>query len=34
MKTFNTTLYTCGCGYETIASGNANKHKKLRVVIK
>ena len=28
MKTFKTTLYTCGCGYETISAGNANKHKK------
>jgi hypothetical protein len=28
MKTYTTTLYSCGCGYETLASGNACRHKK------
>ncbi|AGE57481.1 protein of unknown function (DUF1390) [Paramecium bursaria Chlorella virus NE-JV-4] len=26
--TYKTTFYMCGCGYKTIAAGNANKHKK------
>ena len=28
MKTYKTTLHLCGCGYETLLSGNATKHKK------
>jgi hypothetical protein len=30
MKTFTSILYTCGCGYETLSSGNACKHKKTK----
>jgi len=29
MESFLATLYTCGCGYETLSSGNACKHKKV-----
>lgn len=29
MKTYTNILYTCGCGYETLYSGNACKHKKI-----
>ncbi|AGE52912.1 protein of unknown function (DUF1390) [Paramecium bursaria Chlorella virus Fr5L] len=29
MKIYKTTLHLCGCGYETILSGNATKHKKV-----
>ncbi|AAC96971.1 hypothetical protein PBCV1_A647R [Paramecium bursaria Chlorella virus 1] len=28
MESYRTTFYKCGCGYKTIAAGNANKHKK------
>ena len=28
MKTYTSILYSCGCGYETLASGNACRHKK------
>ncbi|AGE52692.1 protein of unknown function (DUF1390) [Paramecium bursaria Chlorella virus CvsA1] len=27
-ETFKTTFYICGCGYKTLNSGNASKHKK------
>ncbi|AGE54200.1 protein of unknown function (DUF1390) [Paramecium bursaria Chlorella virus IL-5-2s1] len=30
MEIFKTTLYSCGCGYKTIASGNASRHKKTK----
>ena len=29
MKTYQITLYVCGCGYETANHGNASKHKKV-----
>ena len=28
METFKTTLFFCGCGYKTLNSGSASKHKK------
>jgi len=28
METYKTTFYMCGCGYKTLNSGNASKHKK------
>ncbi|APC25590.1 hypothetical protein BST79_gp077 [Only Syngen Nebraska virus 5] len=28
METFKTTLFSCGCGYKTLNSGSASKHKK------
>lgn len=28
MKTYDFSMYVCGCGYETTSSGNSNKHKK------
>ncbi|AGE48397.1 protein of unknown function (DUF1390) [Paramecium bursaria Chlorella virus AN69C] len=28
IETFKTTLFTCGCGYKTLNSGNASTHKK------
>jgi hypothetical protein len=29
VETYTVSLYTCGCGYKTTASGNASKHKKV-----
>ncbi|ABU43658.1 hypothetical protein AR158_C112R [Paramecium bursaria Chlorella virus AR158] len=30
MKTYDIKLHTCGCGYETVNTSNANKHKKTK----
>jgi hypothetical protein len=30
MKVYKTTIYTCGCGYDTLSNGNASKHKKTK----
>ncbi|AGE52963.1 protein of unknown function (DUF1390) [Paramecium bursaria Chlorella virus CZ-2] len=29
MEIYKSTLYTCGCGYETLHQGNASRHKKV-----
>ena len=32
METFEIKLHSCGCGYKTLDTSNANRHKKVHVV--